>query len=103
MADFTVNAEELESTAKQLENLANDYAQCMDRIINKINSMGEWSGSAREEFFNKATSMRGAMAKYYEVLTSYVTTLREIAAEYLRNEGLSVFDASQLDDSNLIH
>ncbi len=95
MADFKVDPEQILSVAGNLENWTDNYASCVNRILQVANDLPSgWGGAAQQSYVNQLAGFQDDFQNLYNLFNRYATYLRQSANKYIDAEN-SIAEAAK--------
>ena len=87
MATFFVNWKELDAQAAQLEGYNKSLInECTTYEQNANSLKGSFEGDVADEFFKEAQDHRAKMTLFTDLITQYVSAMRQMAAQSQQKE-----------------
>lgn len=78
-----VDPSALTSTAASIETYASDYKRYYEQMLTEVNNMAEsWSGQDNVSYTNVIRGYEQNFKEMYDLLTNYVSYLRDSAQRY---------------------
>lgn len=87
MAEILVTAAQVKAKAEELRTMNEQFKSMVSELESQemdLNSM--WEGQANDAFHNAFMRDKSQMENFHSVMTMYISTLEQIAAEYEKAE-----------------
>ena len=90
MAEILVTSSQVRKTAEELQTLNGQFqARVTDLENQEANLSSMWEGEANTAFHNAFQKDKGQMDNFYNLISQYIQTLLNIAAEYEKAETMN--------------